>query len=496
MIFQPEDPPAHRLTQVEAVFNAAEIVVVEVSLLRLQEGTGHSQRTVCLYVKIAGALLQSLPQNAAGNAQHHQRVGIYIAGYHVPHGNGAVKPAQAVGQGGAGNIRAAGLQLHLIEEGRDGRGFQRHGQLVLGPEGTAQMADGPVQPAVHILPEPLLGRGQLRVSGGSHQLRMERSVFLQLYLYVSGGIAGRLHHMGSGVLLVSHGDMLMARQQQVEGKLLAQTAALVFIRGAEAFAGAQILFQPAVVQADKHVHLTAQLFCQRPGRLYRVGQGEAGQIFRLFPKGHPVGHQPDNAHSKAVFHRADCIGEERQPACPVGHVGAETLGVQPGQVAFQRAVAVVEVVVAQRDKVVLPVVQRVRYRQGQMMAVAVIGQGRTLNGVAAVDDQRVSILGKAHGKQPHGSGLLVAEMTGVKIPMGIGGKVDRQPVRHAYPRARRLRILVESHSISSISTTMPHRYAPTMLQRLELMHWIRAAPMPPAPTMPSVVASLTLMSKR
>ena len=138
-----------------------------------------------------------------------------------------------------------------------------------------------------------------------------------------------------------------------------------------------------------------------------------------------MGHQPDNAHSKAVFHRADGIGEERQPACPVGHVGAETLGVQPGQVAFQRAVAVVEVVVAQRDKVVLPVVQRVRHRQGQMMAVAVIGQRRTLNGVAAVDDQRVSILGKAHGKQPHGSGLLVAEMTGVKIPMGIGGKVDR-----------------------------------------------------------------------
>ena len=162
------------------------------------------------------------------------------------------------------------------------------------------MTDGPVQPAVHILPEPLLGRGQLRVSGGSHQLRMERSVFLQLYLYISGGIAGRLHHMGSGVLPVGHGDMLMARQQQVEGKLLAQTAALVFIRGAEAFAGAQILFQPAVVQADKHVHLTAQLFCQRPGRLYRVGQGEAGQIFRFFPKGHPVGHQPDNAHSKAV----------------------------------------------------------------------------------------------------------------------------------------------------------------------------------------------------
>ena len=50
--------------------------------------------------------------------------------------------------------------------------------------------------------------------------------------------------------------------------------------------------------------------------------------------------------------------------------------------------------------------------------------------------------------------------------------------------------------MNSISTTMPHRYAPTMLQRLELMHWISAAPMPPAPTMPSVVASLTLMSKR
>ena len=156
-----------------------------------------------------------------------------------------------------------------------------------------------------------------------------------------------------------------------------------------------------------------------------------GQVFRLFPKGDPVGHDSDQAHPQAVFHRADGIRKNGQPGGFVLHVGAEALGVQTGQIILQRAVAVVEIVISQRHKVILPLVQRIRHGQGKVMAVAVIGQRRALNGISAVDDQRVSILGKAHGKQPHGTGLLITEIVGIQITVRIRGEVNRQSCCHA-----------------------------------------------------------------
>ena len=166
------------------------------------------------------------------------------------------------------------------------------------------------------------------------------------------------------------------------------------------------------------------------------------------------------------------------------------------QIAAQVFRAVIEIVIPQGDIIAAPVVQRLRHGRIDAADMAVIGQGRTLDGVAAVDDQRVFILGKAHGKQPHWMGLQVSEMGRIQVSVGIGGIINRQLRVHVHPRASLERILVEKISIKIISTTMPHRYAPTMLHRLEFMHWISAAPMPPAPTMPSVVASFTLMSKR
>ena len=65
-----------------------------------------------------------------------------------------------------------------------------------------------------------------------------------------------------------------------------------------------------------------------------------------------------------------------------------------------------------------------------------------------------------------------------------------------YPRASLTRIFAEIHSMMSTSTISPSRIAPTSFQRYELMAKINGAPMPPAPTRPSTVASRRFMSKR
>ena len=59
--------------------------------------------------------------------------------------------------------------------------------------------------------------------------------------------------------------------------------------------------------------------------------------------------------------------------------------------------------------------------------------------------------------------------------------------------ARQLGIAVIAEKPAAIR---PQTNEPTIPQRRELRHCTSEAPMPPAPTMPSVVASLRLMSKR
>ena len=97
----------------------------------------------------------------------------------------------------------------------------------------------------------------------------------------------------------------------------------------------------------------------------------------------------------------------------------------------------------------------------------ILGQGRSLQGIPAVQHQGVSVLFHLGG-QVQQSGVLRAARGVVHredVAVGIRGVIDLNRLFHAYPLASLTRILVEIHSTISTSTMRPARMAPASSQR-------------------------------
>ena len=323
---------------------------------------------------------------------------------------------------------------------------------------------------------------------------MNGAVILHHQVHIVFRVAVGLHNVGSAVGHVRHAHMLMSREQDIHRKLLTDAAGQVLIGVREYFPGFYVLLKAPMIDAHQKI---AAFLLQRlhgfPCRFQRGCERKIRQVFRLFPYPDPVRDNPEKPDPETVFHHPDSPWPDGQLALPVLHIGAEALRVQGFQMPAQPCPAPVEVMIAERHIVILPVIHGFSHKRRLALAVQIKGQGRTLNGVAPVNHQRIPVFGKAHPQKAHGALPGGCEIGVKQIPMGIRSEIDGQS---AHPRASFLRTLVEKISITIISRIMPVRYEPTMLQRLLVMHWIRAAPMPPAPTIPSVVASLTLMSKR
>src|SRR5699024_8775582 len=106
---------AHGAAQVDGVLHAGEEVIVVVFHLGAQKGVADADAPIG-YVEVGGGALHIGAQNAAGDAQHLQRVGVDVGGDHIAHGHIALHAAKFVGQRAGGNFRPGGPELHGIDE--------------------------------------------------------------------------------------------------------------------------------------------------------------------------------------------------------------------------------------------------------------------------------------------------------------------------------------------------------------------------------------------
>ena len=281
--------------------------------------------------------------------------------------------------------------------------------------------------------------------------------------------------------------MLVAGQHEIEVQLAAEAAGLIFGAVGQRLAGFQIALKAAVV--DEHGDVAE--------RLHRVQRGLGGgnrllddQLFHrlgVLPAADKVRAHADQTDAQAVFQPVHGVGRDGQAAFPVADVGTEAERVEVGQVIHQRVHAVVEIVVAQRHKLIA---RQIHHRRDGVRAVGIlaqagglflrrkaliqVGQRRALNGVAAVDDQRVAVVrvfaGQLH--QPHRAILHVGVIGGIEIAVGIGGVANGECSSHANycPLASLPRIRVEANSMISMSTIIARMNEPTIVQRRELMH--------------------------
>ena len=190
------------------------------------------------------------------------------------------------------------------------------------------------------------------------------------------------------------GLMLVSRQQNVKIQLPANPVGLIFAGVREKLSGGQIIFKPAVVNADRDVHIGLFQFFQR-GR--RGGESlvnlDAFQILRLLPQVDKVGGDAGNAHAQAVFQHDH--GNSLHAGHTL-HVGADTACVQMAEVAFQRLTAKIKIMVADGDKLVA---RQIHHPGGYLRALhrvpaEPVGKGASLQDIAAVQNQGVAVVGK------------------------------------------------------------------------------------------------------
>ena len=237
---------------------------------------------------------------------------------------------------------------------------------------------------------------------------------------------GGLHHEGAAHHLPGHGHMLVSGQQDVEIQLLTDAVGDVFAGRGEHAPRGEVALEAAVVNADRQVDLIAQPF-QRGGHGGdRVGDRNAGEVLRLFPDVHIVGHDADDADPQPVLQRVDARGKAHPRLVPAD-VFAHTARFQHVEVAVKVRHPVVEVVVAQRHIVIAAAVHHLGEPAGVTQCVMAVGtQRRALQDIAAVDDQRVPVLMKLAGtlEQTDIPLLPAAVVGGIDITMEVRGEVD------------------------------------------------------------------------
>ena len=183
-----------------------------------------------------------------------------------------------------------------------------------------------------------------------------------------------------------------------------------------------------MIDANGDVHpLLLQRFQSRLCRWDRVCDGKASQIFRLLPDVDVMGDNAGQAHPQAVFHGDH--GGFFHPTQPL-HIGAEAIGISGSQETIQIFLPVVEIMVAQGEKIIAAAVEHLGGDAGIFQAVFVekIGKGTALQCIAAVNDQGIPVvLEAAHAVGSTGIGPLPGGIVqGGEIAVHIAGKINGQ----------------------------------------------------------------------
>ena len=187
--------------------------------------------------------------------------------------------------------------------------------------------------------------------------------------------------------------VLVAGEENVEVKVPHDPAGDVLRRVGELLPGLQVLLEAPVVDRDGEV---APLFLHRGENLLqgflRLCDVKVPEVFGKLPDIYPVRHGGGDADPKAVFHRVDDIRNDRKLSLFVPHIGADALRVQGVQIRFDVLIPEVEVMVSQREIGEAAGVEGLG--NGMVRIVPLMGEvvgrkGRSLEGVAAVEDQGV-----------------------------------------------------------------------------------------------------------
>ena len=242
-----------------------------------------------------------------------------------------------------------------------------------------------------------------------------------------------------------HAHVLVAGEHEVEVKLPADAAGLVLAAFGKRLAGFQVALKAAVIDQHGHVAL-------RPDRLQRAGAGVHGVLddqlcnrLRVLPAPDEGRARADEADAQPVAQPVNGVRRDGQQAVPVTDVAAQALRVQLVQVVGQSVDAVVEVMIAQRHKLIA---RQVHHRGDGMAAVGVVcqtapplllgqavkevGQRRALNGVAAVEDERIAVVREVRCQlhQAHRPFLPVGVVGGKEIAVRIRGEADAERLVH------------------------------------------------------------------
>ena len=232
----------------------------------------------------------------------------------------------------------------------------------------------------------------------------------------------------------------MPGQHNVVAQLPADAVPLVFVRFRERRAGFHIPLKPAVVYADRHVHiLPPQRFERLPGGGKGVRYRNARQILRLFPDFHEMGRDAGKPHAKPVRQRHDGSFLHAADALDVR---TQAPGVQVRNKGLDGGFSVVKVVVAERYEIVS---RKVQYFRGDRRALfrvleEPVRKGTSLQRVAAVDAERVLPLGKKRGAagKPRGGALPRCVVDVGEIAVDVARKGDRKIAVHIVCSLKRL----------------------------------------------------------
>ena len=183
----------------------------------------------------------------------------------------------------------------------------------------------------------------------------------------------------------------MSGEQYVEVKFAAERAGLILPAGREQRPRLQVTLEAAMVDEYLDVHLR-QFPKGAADGLERFVDLKQRHSLRLFPAAHKGRAGADKAHAQAVFQHVNGPWADGQRSFAVADVAAKASGVQVFQIGSQRVQPHVEIVIAEGDVLIAARVERLRAGvRARGVAGDPCGEGRTLQHVAPVDDERVLV---------------------------------------------------------------------------------------------------------
>ena len=133
--------------------------------------------------------------------------------------------------------------------------------------------------------------------------------------------------------------MLVPGEENIKIQFLTQAPGLVFRCIREGETGRNVVLKPAVIDTDGEIDPGGpELFECFAGGLNRIGDPDAGEMFRLFPYRDERGRDAGEADAEPVFQRDDGGALYLRQAM---NIGAEAACVESVEVALQNVTAVV-----------------------------------------------------------------------------------------------------------------------------------------------------------